>query len=161
VDANKPALNSDQTSSPRLAVRLWRDYLSRYWPRLALSLIAMTIYAASASVIPLGVEWINAGFAGGTDRFAPSVGAVMIWGPLIVISLGALNAAAQYAQSRLSIGAALSALRDLQNDMFSSLMAMDFAQVRGEVSGQIISRFTNDTLVLRETRGRQTRCVIF
>ena len=147
------------TSSMVLARRLWGDYLSRYWPLLALSLIAMAAYAASASLIPLGVEWINAGLAGGNERFKPTLNQVLVYGPLLIITLGAINAVSQYLQIRLTAGAALSTLRDLQNDMFSSLMAMDFAQQRGEVSGQIISRFTNDTLVLRETLTRASNAV--
>ncbi|MHA7870767.1 MAG: ABC transporter ATP-binding protein [Hyphococcus sp.] len=146
-------------SSLQLARRLWGDYLSRYWPRLGLSLAAMGVYAASASAIPIGVEWINAGFAGGTDRFSPALREVQIFGPVIVVVLGMLNGAAQYAQTRLSAGAALSALRDLQNDMFDKLMRLDFAQQRAEDSGQIISRFTNDTLVLRETLTRVANAV--
>jgi ATP-binding cassette, subfamily B, bacterial MsbA len=154
VTIGKNISESGSASSFALAWRLWRDYLSRYWPRLALSIVAIVIYAASASAIPLGVEWINAGFAGGTDRFSPTIGQVQVFGPLIVIALGALNATAQYFQTRLSVGAALSTLRDIQNDMFDRLMALDFAQQRKEISGQIISRFTNDTMVLRETLTR-------
>ena len=146
-------------SSRALAWRLWRDYLSRYWPRLALSLLAMAAYAGSASAIPVGVEWINAGLAGGTDRFAPSLRQVLIFGPALVLALGALNAVSQYLQARLSAGAALAVLRDLQNNMFSSLMALDFAQLRRENSGQFISRFTNDTVVLRETLERAANAV--
>lgn len=159
VDTDKTTGRNGEISSSALVWRLWRDYLSRYWPRLGLSLLAMGLYAASASAIPLGVEWINAGFAGGTARFSPEVSQVLVWGPVIVIALGLLNASAQYVQSRLSIGAALSTLRDLQNDMFDRLLALDFAQQRKEVSGQIISRFTNDTLVLRETLTRASNAV--
>lgn len=159
MTGEKSAEESKAASSLYLAGRLWGDYLSRYWPRLALSLGAMALYAASASAIPLGVEWINAGFAGGTDRFSPDLKQVQIIGPIIIIGLGLVNAAAQYCHSRLSIGAALSTLRDLQNDMFAHLMALDFAQQREEVSGQIISRFTNDTLVLRETLTRASNAV--
>ena len=119
----------------------------------------MAVYAASASAIPLGVEWINAGFGGGTDRFSPSLNQVLWFGPAIIICLGLANAASQYVQTRLSVGAALSTLRDLQNDMFSSLMALDYAQQRADVSGQTISRFTNDTLVLRETLTRASNAV--
>lgn len=159
MDAEKTVSKSEAAPSSRLAWRLWRDYLSRYWPRLALSLIAMAVYAASASAIPLGVEWINAGFGGGTDRFSPSLNQVLWFGPAIIICLGLANAASQYVQTRLSVGAALSTLRDLQNDMFSSLMALDYAQQRADVSGQTISRFTNDTLVLRETLTRASNAV--
>ncbi|NOX81612.1 MAG: ATP-binding cassette domain-containing protein [Alphaproteobacteria bacterium] len=163
MDARNSATAGDVEKAPAsffaLARRLWGDYLSRYWPRLALSLIAMAAYAASASLIPLGVEWINAGLAGGSERFSPDLRDVMIFGPLVIVALGAINAVAQYVQTRLTAGAALSTLRDLQNDMFSSLMAMDFAQQRSEVSGQIISRFTNDTLVLRDTLTRAANAV--
>ena len=142
-----------------LALRLWRDYLSRYWVKLALALAAMAVYAASASAIPAGVEWINAGFSGDQSRYAPSLQQVLILGPLLVVGLGAANALAQYAQTRLSAAAALSTLRDLQNDMFDRLTALDFAQVRAENSGQLISRFTNDATVLRETLQRVSNAV--
>ena len=146
-------------ASRRLAWRLWRDYLSRYWPRLVLSLLAMAAYAASASAIPVGVEWINAGFGAGEGRFSPSLDQVLMIGPALIVGLGLVNAGAMYAQSRLNAGAALSALRDLQNDMFARLMALDFAQAREEASGQMISRFTNDAIVLRETLTRASNAV--
>ncbi len=154
MDAAKPPAKSNEKSSATLALRLWRDYLSRYWPRLALSLIAMAIYAGSMALIPVGVEWINAGFSDGGSRFSPSIADVVIWGPIFVLLLGVVNAMAQYWQTRLSAGAALSTLCDLQNDMFDKLMALDLTQQHSEVSGQTISRFTNDTLVLRETLTR-------
>ena len=146
-------------NSLALIRRLWGGYLSRYWPRLAISLIAMGAYAASASLIPVGVEWINAGLSGDGDRFSPTLQQVLVLGPLMIVALGAINATSQYFQTRLSAGAALSALRDLQNDMFDSLLSMDFAQQRREVSGQIISRFTNDAMVLRETLNRASNAV--
>jgi len=150
---------SDHASSVKLAGRLWRDYLSRYWPQLLASLVAMGVYAGSASAIPLGVEWINSAFVGGSNRFSAGLNDVLLWGPVIVISLGVLNAGAQYLQSRWSLSAALMALRDMQRDMFRSLMALDYGQLREEASGQLISRFTNDTLVLRETLTRASQAV--
>ncbi len=135
-------------------MRLWREYLGRYWPRVALALAAMGLYAGSASAIPLGVEWINSAFTGGSERFAAKSSDVLIVGPAIIIGLGLFNALAQYLQARLSAGAALMALRDMQRDMFASLMGLDFAQMRADASGQTISRFTNDPLVLREALTR-------
>ena len=149
----------DSGSSAALAWRLWRDYLSRYWLRLALSLVAMAAYAASASAIPVGVEWINAGLTGASDRFTPDLAEVGLYGPFIIVALGLINAVSQYVQTRLNAGAALATLRDLQNDMFARFMALDFAQQRQDHSGQIISRFTNDTLVLRETLKRAANAV--
>ena len=152
-------VNAESAGSRALAVRLWRDYLSRYWPKLALALCAMAVYAASASAIPAGVEWINAGFSGENARFSPSLDQVMIFGPLLVVGLGAANALAQYVQTRLSASAALATLRDLQNDMFARMTALDYAKLRTEHSGQLISRFTNDATVLRETLQRCSNAV--
>lgn len=150
---------SDQASTVKLSHRLWRDYLGRYWRTLALALAGMAVYAASMSAVPLGIEWINSAFAGGTERFAATAHDALIWGPLIVLALGALNASSQYMQARLSLTAALAALRDMQRDMFDRLMHFDYPQVRGEASGQIVSRFVNDSLVLREALTRATTAV--
>lgn len=137
-----------------LAKRLWSGYVQRYWPRLLVALAAMGIYAGSAAALPLAVEWIDSGFAGGAKRFSPTLNQVLIFGPVFIVLAVGLNALAQYIQVRASMGAALCALRDMQNDMFTALTQMDFAQQRAETSGQIVARFTNDTTVLRETLTR-------
>jgi len=139
-----------------LARRLWADYLARYWSLLLLALAAMAAYAASASAIPAGVEWISRALQG--ER-VPISGAVALWGPVLIVGLGLANAAAQYAQSRLSQSAALRALRDLQNDIYTKLLAVDEAQLKAIGSGQAIGRLTNDATVLRETLARATTSV--
>lgn len=155
----KTTAPKDTIKSRALAIRLWREFLSPYWPLLALSLAAMLVYAASVALIPLGIEWIVAGFTGASSRFAPTTREVVVWGPIIVIALGALNAIAQYWQQRLSASAALSTLRDIQSRMFDKLLTLDFAQQRAENSGQIISRFTNDMTVLRDALMRVSKGV--
>lgn len=109
----------------------------------------MGAYAASYSAIPLAVEWINRSL-GDAGRLR----ALAIYGPALVIALGAVNALAQYAQARLSASAALSALRDMQADAHSGLLAMDEARVRALGSGQAVSRLINDPTALRETLSR-------
>ena len=132
-----------------LAARLWRDYLARYWPRLALALAAMAVFSAANAAIAFGVKWVSAGLSG-EGGAAPDLGAVVVVGPAAIAGLGVVYAGAMYAITRLNSGVALSALRDLQNDMFDKMTALDFAQLRGEVSGQFMARFTNDVTVLRE-----------
>ncbi len=146
-DPQKPDL-----TTRGLAARLWRDYLRRYWPRLALALGAMAVYSGANAAIAFGVEWIFAGLSGG-EAGAP-LSRISTVGPVVIIALGLVYAGALYAISRLNAGAALSVLRDVQNDMFDRLTALDFAQLRKDASGQIISRFTNDVMVLRETLTR-------
>lgn len=137
-----------------LAVRLWRDYLSRYKGKLGLALAAMVVYAASAAAIPAGVEWINARLSGETPTLADLAGPVAVIGPLLIIALGAANALAQYVQARLSASAALLALRDLQNDMFARLVTIDEAQLRAFGQGSSIGRLTGGVAALRETLTR-------
>lgn len=137
-----------------LARRLWREHLSRYWPRLAMSLGFMAIYSGANAAIAFGVEWIFSGLSGAPGDEAPALSQISMFGPVVIIGLGLIYAGSLYAINRLNAGASLSALRDLQNDMFAKLTALDFAQTRKEASGQIISRFTNDVTVLRETLNR-------
>ncbi|MEM9897985.1 MAG: ABC transporter ATP-binding protein [Pseudomonadota bacterium] len=146
-------------NSIQLARRLWRDYLGKYWPKLAISLIAMALYAVSASLIPAGVEAINAALTGDESsrsgallRLDPTKAA--IWGPLIVIILGGTNAASQYVQTRLSATAALAALRDLQSDVYRAFLTVDDAQLRSIGQGQAAARLTTDSMALRETLTR-------
>ena len=170
----RPALSStDLTSSAstrssfQLMKRLWQRHLSVYWPKLALALGAMAVYAASASAIPAGVEWINASLSGerastdgfllSSDNLSPE--RVALWGPMLIVALGAINALAQFIQARLSASAALSTLRDLQAAMFEKLTRIDDVQLRALGSGPAVTRLTNDTLVLRETLTRSASAV--
>jgi subfamily B ATP-binding cassette protein MsbA len=137
-------------------VRLWRDFFGRYWLQLGLSICAMGVYAGSASLIPAGVEWINRALSGGPG---PLAGRVAVFGPALILGLGALNAAAQFVQARLSASAALGALRDMQNAMFGRLLVIDDAALREFGAGQSISRLTNDIAVLRETLTRATSAI--
>ncbi|HBS33959.1 MAG TPA: ABC transporter permease [Parvularcula sp.] len=137
-------------SSLSLGRRLWRDFLGRQRGRLALALVAMAVYAASAAAIPAGVEWINARLSGERPSFGALAGNVAIVGPAIIVLLGLVNAGAQYLQARLSAGAALRALRDMQAATADKLLAIDDAQLRALGPGQSISMLTNDVAVLRE-----------
>ncbi|MEZ5921860.1 MAG: ABC transporter ATP-binding protein [Parvularculaceae bacterium] len=146
-----PQETSQSHSTPALAWRLWRDFLSRYRGKLALALAAMALYAGSAAAIPAGVEWINARLAGQTPTLSFIKGPVVLIGPALVLALGLVNAVSQYVQARLSASAALSSLRDMQAAMFSKLLRIDDAQLRALGAGQSIGRLTNDATVLRET----------
>ena len=149
-----PSIDETPASSAALARRLWRDYLGRYRGKLGLALLAMGVYAASAAAIPAGVEWINARLSGDAPTIEGLPAAVGVWGPVVIIALGLVNAAAQYAQARLSASAALLALRDLQSDMFAKIVSIDDAQLRAFGQGQSISRLTNGVTILRETLTR-------
>ncbi|MEO1136374.1 MAG: ABC transporter ATP-binding protein [Pseudomonadota bacterium] len=148
-----PAAPEPRASTTSLAARLWRDYLRRYWPRIALALAAMAVYSGANAAIAFGVEWVF-GALSGAGEAAASLPRVAAIGPIAIIGLGLVYAGALYAVSRLNAGTALCALRDLQNDMFEKMSALDLAQMREQASGQFMARFTNDVTVLRETLTR-------
>lgn len=150
---------SPGASSLALAARLWREYLSRYRGKLILALAAMAAYAASAAAIPAGVEWINSALSDEAPTISGLPANVGVWGPVAIVVLGAINAAAQYLQARLSSSAALLALRDLQNDMYAKIVTIDDAQLREIGQGQSIGRLTNGVSVLRETLTRALTAV--
>lgn len=113
----------------------------------------MAVYSAANAGVAFGVKWVFAGLAGeGGD--APALADVRIFGPVAIAGLGLVYAGAMYAISRLNAGAALCILRDLQNDMFARLTALDIRQLMDHGAGQLIARFTNDVTVLRETLAR-------
>ncbi|MFN3960466.1 MAG: ABC transporter ATP-binding protein [Parvularculaceae bacterium] len=143
-----------RASTLQLGRRLWRDFLGRYRGKLALALVGMGVYAASAAAIPAGVEWINARLSGAEPSLGALKGDVAVIGPAIVVILGIVNSGAQYLQARLSASAALHALRDMQSAMFEKLVVIDDAQLRALGPGQAISMLTNDVTILRETLQR-------
>lgn len=161
--APRPSLPARSSSS--LLWRLWRDYLSRYSTRLLLAFAAMIVLAITVSLIPMVIEAINAAIlperAHRTSErgFSPSLDQLITLGPIILPLIGLVYAAAQYTQSRLSLGAALDTLRDIQQALFAHFTKLDLAQQRTEQSGAIASRFTNDIQILRESLTRSTNGV--
>ena len=139
--------------------RLWTVFYAPYWPRLVLALVAMGVYAVSASLIPAGVEMINSAFGGETGRAAFEASRVIVWGPLLIIGLGAVNAAAQFAQARLSASAALGALKDIQTALARKLVGLDESQTRALGGGQAAALMINDATVLRETLTRASTAI--
>ncbi len=151
------------TNTVQLLWRLWSDYLSNYLPRLMLALAAMGILALTYSAIPFAIEAISAAFTGNEQspkgRFRPNLEQVIAYGPFILAGIGLLYALSQYAQSRLTLGAALDTLQDIQNGMIARFLALDLNQQRLETSGALTSRFTNDIQLLRESLTRTTNGV--
>lgn len=100
-------------------------------------------------------EWIFSGLEpDGEARFSASTDNVMVLGPLLVIVLGLAQAGFFYLQSVTSQNVAVRVLRDLQRAMFARITDLDLAQTVGDGSGQLVSRFTNDMQVLRESLTR-------
>jgi len=158
--------NGKTTPTRELLLRLWQDYLVVYWKRLLLALIAMMILALTLSAVPITVEAIYAAFdlesvntASNLNWTRPSLDQLIAYGPFVIAGLGLTYGLSQYAQSRLTLSAALDTLRDLQNQLFARFLELDYADQRTQMSGAIASHFTNDMQLLRETLTRFTNGV--
>ncbi|MCH8489094.1 MAG: ABC transporter ATP-binding protein/permease [Oceanicaulis sp.] len=76
----------------------------------------------------------------------------VLWAaPMMIGTLGIVRAASLYGQTIATNKLALSIMRDLQSAMYARLVTADFARLQGEATGSLISRFTNDITMLRES----------
>ncbi|MHA6289395.1 ABC transporter ATP-binding protein [Maricaulis sp. CAU 1757] len=71
--------------------------------------------------------------------------------PLVAIGLSLVRSVSLYLQTLQTNRMALHVMEDLQNAMFAKLVRSDFARLQGEPVGSLVSRFTNDITLLRET----------
>ncbi len=144
-----------------LIARVWREHLARYTGQLLLALVFMVGLALAEVAFVLGTEWIFAGLEPGrSERFTDvSPEDVMFWGPILVIVIALAQAGFFYLQAIFAQGAGVKVLRDLQQRMYGAIIRFDLAQLKGRGEGDrrvgsLVSRFTNDMTVLRETLNR-------
>ncbi|MEM9810887.1 MAG: ABC transporter ATP-binding protein, partial [Pseudomonadota bacterium] len=149
--------------TPRsLLLRIWREHLSLYSGQLFLALTFMGALAAAEVGFILATEWIFAGLEPERSTRFQSVTPqqVVVFGPIFVIGLAILQAFFFYLQAITAQGVGVSVLRDLQVRMYSAITAYDLSQLKGRGGegdsrlGGLVSRFTNDMTVLRESLRR-------
>ncbi|WOI52057.1 ABC transporter ATP-binding protein [Parvularcula sp. LCG005] len=144
-----------ETPEKPLIRRLWRTFLAPYKGRLALAFAFMIGLAVAEAAFVILTEWIFSGLDPAPGRrFSANAETVMWWAPPIVVGLGILQAAFFYLQSVTSQNVAVRTLRDLQKAMFHRIGVFDLSQSADDGSGQLVSRFTNDMTILRESLTR-------
>lgn len=131
-------------STLALGRRLWRDWVIRR-PGLVVSALVLSAITAGAAASYAGlVRWTF-------DLLEARDPAVFPLAPLIAVGLAAVRAASLYLQTLQTNRMALNVMQDMQNAMFAKLVRADFARLAGEPVGNLVSRFTNDITLLRET----------
>lgn len=144
TDHQSTDLTAQPVASMTLARRLFRDWVKPQWPLLLtgifLSLITAAAGSSYAGALKLSSDMIEA-----ADPRA-------IWlAPVMFITLGLIRSSSLYGQTLTTNRLALSIMRDMQSAMYAKYMDLDFARVQSESPGSIISRFTNDITMLRES----------
>ena len=138
ADEAKPA------STAALGKRLWRDWLWRRPGLVVLALILSAITAGAAASYAGVIAWTFDKLNTGAADFFPLA-------PLAVIGLATIRGVSLYLQTVQTNRLALNVMQDLQNAMFAKLVRADFARLQAEGTGSLVSRFTNDITLLRET----------
>tara|TARA_R110002051_G_scaffold114257_7_gene186950 strand:- start:7852 stop:9609 length:1758 start_codon:yes stop_codon:yes gene_type:complete len=131
-------------STAALGRRLWRDWVSRR-PGLWVGAVLLSVITAAAAASYAGlVGWTFNLLEQRDAGFFPIA-------PLVAISLAAVRGVSLYFQTLQTNKLALTVMQDLQNAMFVKLVHADFARLQSEPVGSLVSRFTNDISLLRET----------
>ncbi len=139
-------LTLDQ-SSRGLVLRFGREWVLPHWRRLILCFFFMAIFAATAPAYPFLIQYAN-GLLEQEDQ------AVIYLVPILILAVTSIKGIAFYIQSVLTNAITLRIIADLQKKMFGHLLHSDFARLARDPTGTLISRFTNDTNVIRDATSR-------
>lgn len=133
------AVDPAQTRDKALIGRLWAHYLAPQRRRLILAAAYMAIYAAATAAYLFVIQVVidSATQGAGVEDYARMVLPVAIGVPFV-------SATTNYLQRIATNHVALTAVADMQTDMFDAAINVDFATFSAEPSGTLISRFVSD-----------------
>ena len=138
-------MSEPQTQSTgALGGRLWRDWIAPRWRLLALAILLSAITAAAASGYAGLVGWVISLLNAADPR-------ALTLAPWVILGVGATRGVSLYLQTIQTNKLSLLTIQALQEAMYAKLVRADFARLQSESVGTLISRFTNDMTVLRET----------
>ncbi len=149
MDAATPraALQRDPDSTRVLLLRLWREHVSHYKPRLVLVLLLTLVMAGTTALYPVVIDHAFQMFTDRDRRILYQV-------PALVVLVTAVKAAAQYFQNVQVQQVVLLVIRELQGRMFSHLTRTDLTRLEREAPAQLAARFTSDAATIREALTR-------
>lgn len=124
--------------------RLWSDYISKYKVKVFIAIFCMIITSAGLAIQVQMLEPIfNSLQAGAEIQFFVNIG-------IIYCGLGIIKGISNYIQAILVGKIGLFVLKDLQVDMFESLIKQDISYLEQGGASKHLSRFTHDVGILRQ-----------
>jgi subfamily B ATP-binding cassette protein MsbA len=135
-----PALNQ---SSRSIVLRLWRDWMRAHLKQLLIAVTLMIVVAASTGALPLLIEK--------SVSLLQQKDYTFFWMPLAIIAVSIFRGLVGYIQNIVSQSVALKIINRIQKAMFAHLMYSDVNSFEKTSSGKLISRFTNDVNMMRDT----------
>ncbi len=134
-------------STRALLLRLWREHVRHYKPRLLLVLVLTLLMAGTTALYPVVIDHAFQMFADRDRRILYQI-------PLLVVVVTTVKAAAQYFQNVQVQQVVLLVIRELQGRMFSHLTSTDLTRLEREAPAQLAARFTTDAATIREALTR-------
>jgi subfamily B ATP-binding cassette protein MsbA len=149
MDAATPRIEvtAGRDTTRALLMRLWREHISHYKPRLLLVLVLTALMAGTTALYPVVIDHAFEMFADRDQRILYQI-------PLLVLAITSVKAAAQYFQSVQVQQVVLLVIRELQARMFAQLTQADLARLEREAPAQLAARFTTDATIIRDALTR-------
>lgn len=135
-----------QHASPQRRVNRERIFglLRPYRKRFAFALLAMAGYGATDGVVPLLIRRILDDIFGAQNR------SMLYVLPLTLVVFAVIRGTLGFAQQYLMAGIGLGIVRDLRNQIHERLLSLSQPFFDRHSSGSLISRVTNDSLLVRQ-----------
>ena len=130
-----------------LAMRLWHDWIKPHSKRLAGAMVLMALVAGTTSLYPLLIDWSYKLF----QAKDPS-GIYLL--PIALLVVTAVKGMSTFGQLVQINWISLRIVTNMQNAMFDRLLGADLARIQDEQTGNLLSRFTNDTNIIFTTLNR-------
>ena len=118
--------------------RLYKDYTKKYLPKIFLSVFFSLLLAASTSAIAYLLDpAIN-------ELFVKKSSTLIFTIPLLIIAAFAIKGVSLYLAKVIMIGVAEEVKKEIQTDMFASLIKADTKLIDEKHSGKFITNLIND-----------------
>lgn len=137
------AANTYNTSY--LLKRLRQEYIGQHKRLLTLAIACMLIVAGATATI----AWLTQPVL--DDIFVKKDVTKLIVLPIVVFIVNGISAFANYGQTVIMRNVGQRIIADMQINLFAHLMKLDLAVFHDQAAGRLISRFTNDIMLMRNT----------
>jgi subfamily B ATP-binding cassette protein MsbA len=139
-----PPAPEESSTRRALAARVWRDYLQRRWPRLALALLMAAVTALMTAVLARLLEPATNGIFGQQ----PSEHLWLI--PLAIVAAALVRGGAAVIQAALTNKIGHTIVGDIQTALFGRLLRADLARLNASHTGGFVSQVLYDAGLIRE-----------
>jgi subfamily B ATP-binding cassette protein MsbA len=126
-----------------LLKRLIREYVRPYRGKIAQAIFFMIVFSGANAALPLILEKVvNDVFVAGRSDILWLVAAA-------VIAMFFVKGTANYMQSRIMAFVGLQIIANVQSQLYRHVIGLDIAFFHGSGAGRLITRFTNDSTLIR------------